>query len=360
MNASQLEHPESAAMNLKRGLSSIARGGMAVIAHDAASEAGGVIVMAADASTFEKLSFMQRAAGGVNRVALPAKRAAALHLAERAASNDACVAALPCMPVDYRHNAGNGLLAVDTALTARSLVASDATARDFCCPGHLHTVAAADGGVLAQDGFAEAAVDLARLAGRPAGAVICDVTTEDGRIASRAELKRLAGMLGLNFIEVHDIVAYRRTTEALVERVSRRHITTKYGQLSAIGYRHKLGDGEMLALLADRCQPSAQMTVHVHFQCVAGEVLGSLACGCAVQLDSALEAVASVPGNCLIYISGHAGMRKISTKSCSCSHISCNPFNKEQTRCLPKEVRDVLEDLDLARLADERMSSLSS
>lgn len=359
MNAFQLEQPELAAVNLKQGLSSIARGGMAVIAHDAASEAGGVIVMAADASTFDKLSFMQREAGGVIRVALSAERVAALQLAERAGPNDACVAALPCMPVDYRRNAGNGLFAVDTALTARSLVASDATARDFCCPGHLHTVAAAEGGVLAQDGFAEAAVDLVRLAGRPAGAVICDVMTEDGRSAPRADLKRLAGMLGLNLIDVHDVVAYRRTTEALVERVSRRRIATKYGHLSAIGYQHRVGDGEILALLADRCQPSAQMTVHVHSQCVAGEVLGSLACGCAVKLDAALEAVATVPGNCLIYISGHAATRKISLTSCGCSHVSFDLFNSEQISCLPKEIRDILQDLDLARLAEKRMSSLS-
>ena len=323
---------------------------MAVIAHDAASETGGVIVMAAEAATPERLVFLGRETGGLIRVALRLNRAAKLHLAGAPAICEGRGQVSRGETVDYQSaRAANSPLAVDRALTARRLVAPDVTASDFVRPGHVPTVCATEGGVLVRDGFAEAAVDLAQLAGCSAGAVLCDIATDDGRPAPKADLKRLAAKHGLAVIELDEMVAYRRATEPLVERIAEQRITTKYGELSAVGYRHRFGGGQLLAFMPD-ARPSMQSgTIHVHFQCVAGELLGSSACRCASRLDDALAAVATVPDTCLIYVCQHAGGRKLSLERCTSSNICFQVHNQKQTHWLSKEVRDVLNDLKLRK-----------
>lgn len=344
MNAPCFEPVSVNAASLEQGLRSMGNGGMAVIAHDAASETGGAIVMAAEAATPERLAFLGRETGGLIRVALPLERAAKLHLAKgRAVSERPCQVS-PCETVDYRYARPNGPLAVDRALTARKLVAPDVSASDFVRPGHVPIVYAVEGGVLVRDGFAEAAVDLARLAGCRAGALLCDIATADGRPAQKADLKRLAARHGLTMIEADQIVAYRRATEPLVERIASRRVMTKYGELNAVGYRHRFGGGQLLALMPSACPSMQRGILHVHSQCVTGEVLGSLACRCASRLDAALAAVASVPDNCLIYVYRHAGWRNISMYPCNGSH-DCFGLRKESLHSIPKEVRDVLHDL---------------
>ena len=51
---------------------------------------------------------------------------------------------------------------------------------DFVRPGHVFPLRAREGGVLERRGHTEAAVDLARLAGLPPVAVICEVLHDDG------------------------------------------------------------------------------------------------------------------------------------------------------------------------------------
>jgi len=347
MNAPCFERLSFNTASVTEGLSSIAGGGMAVIAHDAASETGGAIVMAAASSTPERFAFFAREAGGLTRVALSAERAAALNLSETRTPGNGLTGASPGVPVDYRHDGTNGLFAVDRALTARKLVTQHVTARDFVRPGHVPTVSAAAGGVLARDDFPEAGVDLARLAGRGAGAVICDVMNADGRPAEKADLKRFAATHRLALIELRELMAYRRRIEPIVKRVSSGPIETKHGHLSAIGYQHKLRDGEMLALMARDRRTTEPATVHVHFQCVPGEIFGSSACPCASQLDAALATVAARPGDCLIYIRRHARTRKMSIKSANCSHVWFQVSAGDQIHNFPKEIEDILHDLQI-------------
>jgi len=330
--------------SLKFGLSSISQGGMAVVAHDPASEAGGVIVMAADAAIADSFSFMARHSSGAVRVALSHERAKALRLPEAATQDSGYAGAFPGAPVDYRDTQGHGKTASDQALTARKLVTPETRASDFVQPGHVFPVGAAAGGVLSHDGFAEAAVDLARLAGRRPGAVICDLMTENGQPAETSELKRFAFTHRLALIGLDELMAYRWDTEPIVERVSRRVIATKFGQLMAIGYRRKLSNREILVLMREHDQATMPATIHLHYQCIQGEIFGSSLCGCAGQLEKAVAATATEPGQCLIYVSRYRKTPTPGMKPRNCSHTRIE-FEEERTRRLPKEVRDVLHDL---------------
>ena len=67
-------------------LRALARGGMAVLVNDAASEAGGVIAMAAEAATQDSLAFITHHTSGLIRVAVFEQRAALLNLSEKLGS----------------------------------------------------------------------------------------------------------------------------------------------------------------------------------------------------------------------------------------------------------------------------------
>ena len=78
---------------------------------------------------------------------------------------------------------------------------------------------AKDGGVLERTGHTEASVDLARLAGLTPAGVICEVMNDDGTMARVPDLIPYCERHGLKMITVADLIAYRRRTEKLVERV---------------------------------------------------------------------------------------------------------------------------------------------
>jgi 3,4-dihydroxy 2-butanone 4-phosphate synthase/GTP cyclohydrolase II len=85
-------------------------------------------------------------------------------------------------------DAGSGIGAADRALTIRRAIDPDASPSEFKRPGHVFPLRARPGGTLERRGHTEASVDLARLAGLPPVAVICEVLAEDGSPARYPDL----------------------------------------------------------------------------------------------------------------------------------------------------------------------------
>ena len=105
------------------------------------------------------------------------------------------------------------------------------------------------GGTLERVGQTEAAVDLARLAGLIPAGVICEVMNDDGTMARVPDLIEYCARHGLKMITVADLVAYRRRTEKLVERVVSTRLPTAFGDFVAFGYRSMLDGKHHVALV---------------------------------------------------------------------------------------------------------------
>jgi len=103
-----------------------------------------------------------------------------------------------------------GISAADRAHTIR--VAADALARpsDLVQPGHIFPLRARPGGVLERNGHTEASVDLARLAGRPPTAAICEILNEDGSMARVPDLERFCRTHNLPMASIAELVTWRR------------------------------------------------------------------------------------------------------------------------------------------------------
>ena len=91
---------------------------------------------------------------------------------------------------------------------------------------------AKEGGVLERTGHTEASVDLARLAGLTPAGVICEVMNDDGTMARVPDLVPYCEKHGLKMITVADLIAYRRRTEKLVERVVGTALPTAFGDFT--------------------------------------------------------------------------------------------------------------------------------
>ena len=159
------------------------------------------------------------------------------------------------------------------------------------------------GGVLERVGQTEAAVDLARIAGLIPAGVICEIMNDDGTMARIGDLGPYCEQHGLKMITVADLVAYRRRTEKLVERVVSARLPTAFGEFSTIGYRSLIDGKHHVALVKGEVDGAEDVLVRVHSECLTGDVFHSLRCDCGEQLESALSMIESEGRGVLLYLS---------------------------------------------------------
>ncbi|MFE9423229.1 bifunctional 3,4-dihydroxy-2-butanone-4-phosphate synthase/GTP cyclohydrolase II [Kitasatospora sp. NPDC006697] len=298
---------------VERAIADIAAGRAVVVVDDEDRENEGDLIFAATAATPELLAFTIRYSSGVICVPVTQDDADRLGLPPMVRVNQDRKGTAYTVSVDAREVESTGISAVDRALTIRLLGEPASTAEDFTRPGHVFPLRAMDGGVLVRPGHTEAGVDLARLAGLPPAAAICEVVNDDGTMARLPELVRFAREHGLAIISIEDLIAYRRRTEMQVERVAVTSLPTVHGDFTAVGYRDLLDGTEHVALVAGgldadgRLPDGEDVLVRVHSECLTGDVLGSLRCDCGPQLTAALEQVAAAGRGVVVYLRGHEG-----------------------------------------------------
>ncbi len=292
---------------IEDALAALVQGRLVVVVDDDDRENEGDLILAAEHATPERLAFMVRHSSGVICVGLPGERLDTLDLPLMVALNTESQATAYTVTVDYRHGTTTGISAADRAATIRALVDPVAHASDFNRPGHVFPLRAAPGGVLTRAGHTEAAVDLTRLAGLRSGGALVEIVNDDGTMARRPQLQYFARAHGLPIITIKDLVAYRRRTERLVERVSSARMPTPFGVFTLIGYRELQTGKEQLALVMGDFSGDQAPLVRVHSECLTSEVFGSLRCDCKTQLDTAMQRVAKEGRGVIVYLRDHEG-----------------------------------------------------
>ncbi|OLT05670.1 hypothetical protein BJF90_01225 [Pseudonocardia sp. CNS-004] len=176
---------------------------------------------------------------------------------------------------------------------------------DLVRPGHVLPLRARDGGVLERPRPAEAAVELCTRAGLAPAAALATAVDEAGEVAGPVTLAALAERAALPVVRVSQVVAaHRRVAPSLqagpLRAGASATLPTAHGVFNALGYA---GDGaEHLALVRGDLAGPAPVPVHMHAECVAGDVLGSLRCTCAARLDAALAAIDAAGRGVLVYL----------------------------------------------------------
>ena len=187
----------------------IRRGEMVLVIDDEDRENEGDLTMAASWVTPEAVNFMLRWARGLVCMPCAPERLDELQLDPMVPPE--CAGCDTAFTVSIDHvEAGSGIGAADRARTMRRVVDRDAPATEFKRPGHVFPLRARPGGTLERRGHTEAAVDLARLAGLPPVAVICEVLAADGAPARVPELAAFADDHRIALVTVDQVAEQRR------------------------------------------------------------------------------------------------------------------------------------------------------
>lgn len=286
-------------VRVRRAITAMAAGRSVVLSDGA--DGDGQLVFAAETATPALLHFVIRHTSGYVRVALPDKECRRLNLPPMSHAADAALT--HCVSVDAR-GTGTGISGADRARTIAALASPATVASDLQRPGHVIPVRVEANGVLSRRGPAEAAADLAFLAGRGRCAAFSEIVSrrDPALLARGPEPVEFAVAHGLAVVSMAELVAYRRRTEPQVVRLTETILPTRAGNCRAIGYRDVYDGGEHLALIVGAAGAGVPLPLHVHVECLTGDVFGSNACRCGDELDRAMTRMRAQAGGVVLYL----------------------------------------------------------
>src|SRR6186997_451396 len=254
---------QSAFSSIEDAIENIRSGRMVVVCDDEDRENEGDLTMAAQFATPDAINFMAKEGRGLICLALTPERCDELGLDLMAAKNESPFQTAFTVAIEAREGVTTGISAHDRARTIQVAIDPRSTPNDLVQPGHIFPLKAKSGGVLERAGQTEAAVDLARLAGLIPAGVICEIMNEDGTMARVPDLVPYCERHGLKMITVADLIAYRRRTERLVERVVAVRLPTAFGEFAAVGYRSLVDDKHHLAMVKGDVRDQKDVLVRV-------------------------------------------------------------------------------------------------
>jgi 3,4-dihydroxy 2-butanone 4-phosphate synthase / GTP cyclohydrolase II len=291
---------------VRRALAAIAAGEMVLVTDSPRREDEADMILAADAAGPAELATMIRHGSGIVCVALSGRRLEYLRLPAMVAENSDPNGTAFTVSVDVVGTT-TGVSALDRAHTIAALARTTSRPEDFRRPGHVFPLRARDGGVLERPGHTEAALDLARLAGRGPVGVLCELTNDDGTMMRGGEVHDFAEQRGLPLVSIEELVRFRTATETLVERGASAKMPTRFGEFTAHAFRSTLDGSEHFALTLGSLAGTEPTLVRVHSECLTGDAIGSLRCDCGDQLGLALKTIARAGRGVLVYLRGHEG-----------------------------------------------------
>lgn len=288
-------------------VAAIGRGEMVIMVDDEDRENEGDLIIAAEAATPDNVGFMLRYTSGIICLPVIGERLDELELPMMVAKNTDVRRTAFTISIDAAEGTTTGISAADRCRTILTVIDPKTKPADLARPGHMYPLRYEPGGVLKRAGHTEAAVDLAEMAGKYPAAVLAEVMNDDGTVARLGDLETFAKEHCLLMGTIADLIAYRRQSEKLIERVVEARIPTRHGEFAAIGYRSTVDDRQHIALVRGEIGDGEGVMVRVHSECLTGDVFKSLRCDCGEQLDRALEMIAEEGRGVVLYIRGHEG-----------------------------------------------------
>lgn len=294
---------------------------MVVVVDAADRENEGDLVMAAQDVSARHVHFMATEGRGLICVPMTSARLAALQIDPMVARNTDPTGTAFHVSVDARSGTTTGISASDRAETIRALADPHSRAETFSRPGHVFPLAARDGGVFERAGHTEAAIDLVKLAGREPVAVICEIADSNGEMARMPALVEFAERHRLTMVTIDELAAHRRRTERLICRLGQARLPLPQGEFTAVGYRDRTNGCEYIALVHGDPTAADRLPVHLHTECLSGDVFGSLRCACDTQLQCAFELIVDKRAGVVIYRRGGRGGRFSLQREPACQRL---------------------------------------
>ena len=285
-------------------LEDLRNGRMVIIMDDEARENEGDFLIAATMAKADDINFMATHGRGLICLTLTPARCRQLQLPLMVSGTDSKKSTNFTVSIEAAKGITTGISAADRALTVQAAVATYAKPEDITQPGHIFPLMAQPGGVLTRAGHTEAGCDLTRLAGLAPAAVIVEILNEDGSMARRPDLEKVAQKHGIRIGTIADLIRYRLSTEKTVVHAATSELPTEYGTFRLHAYQDKIDGSLHLALVHGEIDAGQPTTVRVHVRDSLCDLLAADAdwAHCGWPLRHAMRRIAAEPHGVLVVL----------------------------------------------------------
>lgn len=280
-------------------LKMFSEGGLVLIHDGLDSDNKAHLITSAEKITEESYKALKRVGFQTIHVALEASRL--IDLGFKASFEDNSYQVVNTVSVDAKDNEAENVLLSELKTIAK-LVDPHSSILDFKQPGTVFITQAAYGGVLKRAGHVEAAVDVARLSGLKAMALISEIADESGKRLSNEELATFVEKHAIPCLKLEDLILHRRQTESMVKRASSAKMPTKHGEFTIVGYENILTKEHHVALVKGDVSNGEPVLIRVHSECLTGDAFGSLRCDCGQQFEAAMKSIEKEGRGILLYM----------------------------------------------------------
>ena len=274
-------------------------GGLVLIHDGLDSDNKAHLITSAEKITEESYKALKRVGFQTIHVALEASRL--IDLGFKASFEDNSYQVVNTVSVDAKDNEAENVLLSELKTIAK-LVDPHSSILDFKQPGTVFITQAAYGGVLKRAGHVEAAVDVARLSGLKAMALISEIADESGKRLSNEELAAFVEKHAIPCLNLEDLILHRCQTESMVKRASSAKMPTKHGEFTIVGYENILTKEHHVALVKGDVSNGEPVLIRVHSECLTGDAFGSLRCDCGQQFEAAMKSIEKEGRGILLYM----------------------------------------------------------
>tara|TARA_X000000950_G_scaffold50167_1_gene59035 strand:+ start:4265 stop:5422 length:1158 start_codon:yes stop_codon:yes gene_type:complete len=255
-----------------------AAGKLFILVDDEDRENEGDLCVIGEWADAAAINFMAKHGRGLICLALTRARTEALGLSLMERRNENRHQTAFTVSIEAREGVTTGISAGDRAHTVRTAINPQCTAKDITTPGHIFPLVARDGGTLVRAGHTEAVVDIARAAGQKApSGVICEIMKDDGEMARLPDLIGFAVEHGLKIGSIADLIAYRRSSETLVQRAVETVMTGRIGgEWRLMIFENTISGVEHVALIKGDISTPEPVLVRMHSLDMMTDVLGEI------------------------------------------------------------------------------------
>ncbi len=274
-------------------------GHFVLLCDDNYKENGAVLCLAAQFATVEAIDFLTHFMRDSLRVALTGERFDSLLIAQetqRALSSDRTSPARAQDSGEKKTFSQHAL--VDTI---HALIDSTITLEMRQDLSSLSLLRAHPGGLLAQRGHAEAAIDLLRIAGLEPVALLCELFAADDRPLAGQDLLRRANSWHTGIISSTSLIGYHK--ENRVSFITKTTLPTAEA-LFQLHHFQEIATGKpyLALILGDLHTSLPSPLVRLHSACATGDIFGSQRCDCQAQLHRSLHQIAQEGRGLLLYL----------------------------------------------------------